>query len=120
MKVGILAGGLGTRLSEETELRPKPMVEIGGRPILWHIMKYYEHFGINDFAIALGYKAEFVKRWFVEYAQLTSDLTVDFSAGGEVHSHDSEAAPEWTVDLIDTGLATQTGRAGQAAQALPR
>src|SRR5438067_13211813 len=73
MKVAILAGGLGSRLSEETELRPKPMVEIGGKPILWHIMQYYSHFGFDDFVIALGYKGEYIKRWMVECASLTSD-----------------------------------------------
>ena len=81
MKVAILAGGLGTRLAEETEVRPKPMVEIGGRPILWHIMKHYSHFGFDDFTIALGYKGEFIKRYFTEYAHLEKNLTVSLSQG---------------------------------------
>jgi glucose-1-phosphate cytidylyltransferase len=108
MKVGILAGGLGTRLAEETELRPKPMVEIGGRPILWHIMKYYESFGFTDFTVALGYKGDYIKRWFVEAANITHDLTVDF-ASREVIPHGDPASSKWTVDLIDTGLDTATG-----------
>jgi len=88
MKVGILAGGLGSRLAEETDVRPKPMVEIGGRPILWHIMQYYAHYGMSDFAVALGYKAEFVHRWFAENTQFTGGLT---------------------VELVDTGEETDTG-----------
>ena len=108
MKVGILAGGLGTRLAEETELRPKPMVEIGGRPILWHIMKYYESFGFTDFTVALGYKGDYLKRWVIEHANITRDLTVDF-ASREVIPHGDPSASKWTVDLIDTGLDTATG-----------
>jgi len=107
MKVAILAGGFGTRLAEETEIRPKPMVEIGGRPILWHIMKIYDHFGFRDFAIALGYKGEFIKRYMVDYCALSSDLTVDLRSG-DVRSHGS-ATPNWKVDLIDTGQKTNTG-----------
>ena len=79
MKVVILAGGLGTRLSEETEIRPKPMVEIGGRPILWHIMQHYAHYGFSEFVIALGYKGEEIKRFFLEYRPLSSDITVDLT-----------------------------------------
>jgi glucose-1-phosphate cytidylyltransferase len=107
LKVGILAGGLGSRLAEETEIKPKPMVEIGGRPILWHIMKYYEHFGFSEFVIALGYKGEIIKRWMVEYAELTSNLTVDFK-NRSVISHDDESIG-WTVELIDTGYNSATG-----------
>jgi glucose-1-phosphate cytidylyltransferase len=107
MKVGILAGGLGTRLSEETEVKPKPMVEIGGKPIIWHIMKYYRHFGHRDFVVAMGYKGEYIKRWFAEYANLTSNLTIDLGRG-EVVRHADEV-PDWRIDLIDTGQDTATG-----------
>jgi glucose-1-phosphate cytidylyltransferase len=107
MKVGILAGGLGTRLAEETESKPKPMVEIGGQPILLHIMKHYAHYGFNQFAIALGYKGEVIKKYMTDYCALNSNLTVDFKNGTvQQHSHDR---PQWTVDLIDTGLQTNTG-----------
>ena len=112
MKVAILAGGLGTRLAEETEIRPKPMVEIGGRPILWHIMKIYSHFGLNEFVIALGYKGEYIKRYFVDYCSLNGNLQVDL-ARGLVHRQDEGAGAltteNWSVDLVETGLKTQTG-----------
>jgi glucose-1-phosphate cytidylyltransferase len=107
MKVGILAGGLGTRLAEETESKPKPMVEIGGQPILVHIMKHYAHYGFNQFAIALGYKGEVIKKYMTDYCSLNSNLTVDFQSG-KVQRHDGYH-PQWTVDLIDTGLQTNTG-----------
>ena len=107
MKVAILAGGFGSRLAEETEVRPKPMVEIGGKPILWHIMKHYDHFGFRNFAIALGYKGEYIKRYMVEYCSISSDLTVDLSARS-VLPHGSDI-PKWQVDLIDTGQQTNTG-----------
>ena len=107
VKVAILAGGRGTRLAEETDVRPKPMVEVGGKPILWHLMKCYERFGFDDFAIALGYKGEFIKRWMVDYSSLTRDLTVHFR-DGKVDKHGREAT-NWDVSLIDTGLDTQTG-----------
>jgi glucose-1-phosphate cytidylyltransferase len=103
----ILAGGLGTRLAEETETRPKPMVDIGGRPILWHIMKHYAHYGIREFVIALGYRAEDVKRFFVEYLSLNGDLTVELGTRA-VKRHEPEQ-DAWTVHLVDTGLDTQTG-----------
>ena len=107
MKVAILAGGLGSRLAEETEIRPKPMVEIGSMPILWHIMKYYGHFGYDDFVIALGYKGEVIKKYVVDYASLTGDLTVRL-ARGEVKAHEIER-DDWTVTLVDTGQSTATG-----------
>lgn len=107
MKVAILAGGAGTRLAEETEVRPKPMVEIGGKPILWHIMKHYAHFGHNDFVIALGYKGDYIKRWMQEYATLGGSMTVRMSTG-EVIRHDPEAV-NWNVDLVETGASTLTG-----------
>jgi glucose-1-phosphate cytidylyltransferase len=107
VKAVILAGGLGSRLAEETELKPKPLVEIGGRPILWHIMKHYAHHGIREFYIALGYKGEGVKRHFLEYYPVSGDLTVRL-ASGEVEFHERERE-DWTVHLFDTGLQTMTG-----------
>jgi glucose-1-phosphate cytidylyltransferase len=107
MKVVILAGGFGTRLSEETELRPKPMVEIGGRPILWHIMKIYATYGFREFIIALGYKGEYIKNFFINYHQLHCNLTVCLR-DGHVDVHDGEAE-DWTVHLVDTGYKTETG-----------
>ena len=107
MKVVILAGGLGTRLSEETEIRPKPMVEIGGRPILWHIMKHYAHYGFTEFVLALGYKGEDVKRYFLDYYRLNGNVSIDLGTGKVEVSH--EQPQEWTVHLVDTGLQTNTG-----------
>src|SRR5918992_6199983 len=112
MKVAILAGGLGSRISEETEVKPKPMVEIGGRPILWHIMKHYAHHGFEDFVIALGYKGEFIKRYMVDYASLHTDLTVGLRDGTVIaHNGNGNGSEpdDWTVDLIDTGQETATG-----------
>ena len=107
MKVVILAGGMGTRLSEETEVKPKPMVEIGGRPILWHITKHYSHYGLNEFFIALGYKSEIVKRYFLDYQSLSGSMTVDLSNGNlKVHNRDCE---RWILHLMDTGIQTNTG-----------
>lgn len=107
MNVVILAGGLGTRLSEETVLKPKPMVEVGGFPLLWHIMKHYAHHGLDDFYVALGYKGEVVKRYFVDYHRLTRDLSVDLASGAVVtRGADSD---DWRVHLMDTGNDTQTG-----------
>ncbi len=108
MKVGILAGGHGTRLAEETEIKPKPMVEIGGRPILWHIMMHYSCYGHDNFVIALGYKGEVIKRYMVDYCSLNSNLTVNLRAG-RVDTHDNGAIQDWTIELIDTGLNTMTG-----------
>lgn len=107
MRVALLAGGLGTRLSEETELRPKPMVEIGGRPILWHIMMHFYAYGHSDFAIALGYKAEVIKKWMVDLAQYEGDLKVS-TVHGDVERLSGER-PGWNVDLVETGLYTNTG-----------
>ncbi|MEH1926371.1 glucose-1-phosphate cytidylyltransferase [Nostoc sp.] len=106
MKVVILAGGLGTRLAEETEIIPKPMVEIGGRPILWHIMKIYAHYGYKDFYIALGYKGDYIKRYFLEYYNLNSSMTINLQ-DGHVDIHNN-AAEDWILHLMDTGLDTMT------------
>lgn len=107
MKVVILAGGFGTRLSEETEVKPKPMVEIGGQPILWHIMKHYAHHGFNEFAVALGYKGKEIKEYFLDYHPLHADLTINLKSGEtKVHGKGGE---DWTVHLADTGMETMTG-----------
>ena len=107
MKVLILAGGFGTRLSEETEIKPKPMVEIGGKPILWHIMKIYSHYGFNEFVILLGYKGYYIKEYFANYFLHQSDVTIDLQNNNmEVHQNHSEP---WKVTLIDTGIDTMTG-----------
>ena len=108
MKVVILAGGLGTRISEESHLRPKPMIEIGGQPILWHIMKYYSSFGFHDFVICCGYKGHIIKEYFADYYLHRSDVTFDFSAENRMTVHANVAEP-WRVTLVDTGLNTQTG-----------
>ena len=107
MKVVILAGGLGTRLSEETVLKPKPMVEIGGMPILWHIMNIYSAHGFNDFIICLGYKGYIIKEYFANYFLHKSDVTIDLS-NNSVHVHDSQAEP-WKITLVDTGVNSMTG-----------
>jgi glucose-1-phosphate cytidylyltransferase len=108
MKVVILAGGLGTRISEESHLKPKPMIEIGERPILWHIMKTYAHFGFNDFIICVGYKGYLIKEYFANYFLHESDITFDFGAENEriIHTH---AAEPWKVTLVNTGIETMTG-----------
>lgn len=110
MKVGILAGGVGSRLAEETVVRPKPMVEIGGRPILWHIMMHYATYGFNEFVVGLGYKGEYIKRYMADYCSLAPDLRVSLKSGRVERrgngDHDSE---DWVVDLIDTGQKTNTG-----------
>lgn len=107
MKVLILAGGFGTRLSEETDIRPKPMTEIGGKPILWHIMKIYSHYGFNEFVVLLGYKGYYIKEYFANYFLHQSDVTIDLKENQvEVHSNFSEP---WKVTLLDTGLDTMTG-----------
>ncbi len=107
MKAVILAGGYGTRISEETMLRPKPMIELGGRPILWHILKIYSHHGINDFVICLGYKGYMIKEYFANYFLHMSDVTIDLANNGlEVHQRNAEP---WRITLVDTGESTQTG-----------
>lgn len=107
MKAVILAGGLGTRISEETSLKPKPMIEIGGKPILWHIMKIYSHYGINDFIICCGYKGYVIKEYFANYFLHTSDITFDMS-NNDMKIHQSSSEP-WKVTLVDTGESTMTG-----------
>ena len=114
MKAVILAGGLGTRLSEETNIKPKPMLEIGGKPILWHIMKTYSHYGFNDFVILLGYKGYYIKEYFANYFLHQSDVTIDMSDGSmEIHNNSSEP---WKVTLLDTGLDSMTGGRIKRAQ----
>ena len=108
MKVIILAGGLGTRISEESERRPKPMLEIGSMPILWHIMKGYSHYGFYDFIICAGYKQHVIKEWFADYFLYTSDITFDFSQENRMIVHNRFAEP-WKVTVVDTGLETMTG-----------
>lgn len=107
MKVGILAGGKGSRLAEETVVKPKPMVEIGDKPILWHIMRHYAHFDFKHFVIALGYKGDVIKRYVVDYASFNSNLTVNLSTG-EVKMNGGYK-PDWIIDLVDTGMETGTG-----------
>ena len=108
MKVVLLAGGFGTRISEESEYKPKPMIEIGGKPILWHIMKEYSYYGFNDFIICAGYKQHVIKEWFADYFLHTSDITFDFTQGNKMIVHDQYAEP-WKVTVVDTGLHTMTG-----------
>lgn len=108
MKVVILAGGYGTRISEESHLRPKPMIEIGGSPILWHIMKYYSHFGFKEFIICCGYKGYMIKEYFADYYLHRSDVTFDFADGGKMIVHANVSEP-WKVTLVDTGTDVQTG-----------
>ena len=107
MKVVLLAGGYGTRLSEETVVRPKPMVEIGGKPILWHIMKIYSHYGFNEFVICLGYKGYFIKEYFSNYLLHQADVTIDIREN-RIEMHNNNAEP-WKVSLVETGLNTMTG-----------
>jgi glucose-1-phosphate cytidylyltransferase len=108
MKVAILAGGKGTRLVEETIIRPKPMVEIGGRPILWHIMQIYSHYGFDEFVVALGYKGDYIKRYFTEFSTLSGNLTIETGSGG-VRRRETPEIPDWTVNLVETGDETLTG-----------
>lgn len=108
MKVVILAGGYGTRISEESYLKPKPMIEIGEKPILWHIMKEYSYYGFNEFIVCCGYKQYVIKEWFSDYYLHNSDVTFDFSQGGKMEIHNNVSEP-WKVTLVDTGLHTMTG-----------
>ncbi|MCB6179848.1 glucose-1-phosphate cytidylyltransferase [Rhodobacter sp. Har01] len=108
MKTAILAGGKGTRLAEETSVRPKPMVEIGGKPILWHIMNIYSHYGFNDFAVALGYMGDHIKRYFVEYGMLSGSLSLDMSLHDPVVRREKDIS-KWKIDLVETGEETLTG-----------
>ena len=109
MKVVILAGGFGTRISEESEYKPKPMIEIGGKPILWHIMKEYAHYGYHDFIICAGYKQHIIKEWFANYFLHNSDITFDFTSGkNDMIIHNQHCEP-WRVTVVDTGLNTMTG-----------
>src|SRR5512138_3306089 len=107
MKVVILAGGLGTRLVEETEVRPKPMVEVGEKPILWHIMKHFSCYGFHEFILALGYKSELIKRFFLEQSSLQGSLTIDLKKG-EITGRD-KVVEDWIVHLVETGLESSTG-----------
>ncbi|SFH76168.1 glucose-1-phosphate cytidylyltransferase [Selenomonas ruminantium] len=108
MKVVLLAGGMGTRIQEESEYRPKPMVEIGGMPILWHIMKEYSFYGYNEFIVCAGYKQHMIKKWFADYFVYTSDITFDFTQKNRMIVHDQFTEP-WRVTVVDTGLETMTG-----------
>lgn len=108
MKVVILAGGFGTRISEESQLKPKPMIEIGNMPILWHIMKSYSFYGYNEFVICAGYKQHVIKEWFADYFLHTSDITFDFTKGDEIIVHNKHTE-SWKVTVVDTGLNTMTG-----------
>ena len=108
MKVVLLAGGYGTRISEESQFKPKPMIEIGGMPILWHIMKEYSHYGFNEFVICAGYKQHIIKEWFANYFLHTSDITFDFTKGNDIIVHNKHSE-KWKVTVVDTGLNTMTG-----------
>lgn len=109
MKVIILCGGMGTRLREETEFKPKPMVEIGGKPILWHIMKIYAYYGYKEFILTLGYKGDYIRNYFLNYYKYNSDFTIDLSNNGNVIIHNSSIKDDWKVTLVETGDDTMTG-----------
>lgn len=108
MKVVLLAGGFGTRISEESQFKPKPMIDIGGMPVIWHIMKLYSHYGFHEFIICAGYKQEVIKEWFGDYFLHTSDVTFDFTQGNRMIVHNQHSEP-WKVTVVDTGLNTMTG-----------
>jgi glucose-1-phosphate cytidylyltransferase len=109
VKVVILAGGQGTRLREETEFRPKPMVEVGGRPILWHIMKIYAHYGFKEFIVCLGYKGNLIKEYFLNYQAMNNDFTISLGTKSRIQTHGHHSEHDYTVTLVDTGLSTPTG-----------
>jgi glucose-1-phosphate cytidylyltransferase len=109
MKTIILCGGMGTRLREETEYKPKPMVEIGGKPILWHIMKHYSHYGYNEFILALGYRGNYIRDYFLNYFMYNNDFTVDLGKKGEVTVHDGRIKENWKITLVETGAESMTG-----------
>ena len=109
MQVVILCGGLGTRLREETEYRPKPMAEVGGRPILWHIMKHYSYYGLRDFILCLGYKGEVIRSYFLNYHAMNLDVTVDLKQPPQIHYHQQQEETDWKITLVDTGRNAQTG-----------
>ena len=109
MKVVILCGGKGTRLREETEFRPKPMVQIGGRPVLWHIMKIYAHYGFKEFVICLGYKGDMIKEYFLNYEMMNNDFTIDLGSKKAVQIHGNHEENDWQITLADTGEESQTG-----------
>ena len=109
MKVIILCGGMGTRLREETEYKPKPMVEIGGKPILWHIMKHYSHYGYKEFILALGYKGDIIRDYFINYYKYNSDFTVDLTNNGHIEIHNGAIEDDWKVTLVETGDRSMTG-----------
>ncbi len=109
MKVIILCGGLGTRLREETEFRPKPMLEIGSKPILWHIMKTYSHFGFRDFILCVGYKGEIIKEYFLNYEAMNNDFTIKLGQRNQINFHGNHSEHDWTITIVDTGLDTMTG-----------
>jgi len=109
MKVIILCGGMGTRLREETEYKPKPMVEVGGKPILWHIMKHYAHYGFKDFILALGYKGNIIRDYFLNYYTYNSDFTLKLSEGGKIVHHNNRNTEDWNITLVETGADSMTG-----------
>src|SRR6478735_1202506 len=109
MKVVILAGGQGTRLREETEFRPKPMVEVGGKPILWHIMKIYAHYGLYDFVVCLGYKGLLIKEYFLNYEAMNNNFTISLGSRAPIQYHDTHEEQDFHVSAVDTGLDTMTG-----------
>jgi glucose-1-phosphate cytidylyltransferase len=109
MKVIILCGGLGTRLREETEFKPKPMVEVGGKPILWHIMKHYSYYGFKEFILALGYKGNIIRDYFINYYNYNADFTIDLGNKGDIQIHNKKIEDEWKITLVETGSESMTG-----------